>query len=535
MSKRFNLGARINRHVGHPNMHNNITSESENNTDNNSNENTNNNNSRNNNIIQNAYSIGNLKNVKIKIPKVIKIRLIIAAIVIFIFFFLLIYVSIIINGKDIGDFGSLASGGYYDIGCEEVTVNLTNKNSDGTYENIGTGTYPLEEYVAGVVTAEVGQFNNPEVFKEFAIAARSYFAAHHSSCTIESSDKYQVFSPSPTTLAVQAADETKGKVLLSGDKLYGSIQYDAFACIGEEGDYYIISQGNQRIHKNWIENRISKTNKPNWFICNGKENLNEHHGNGLSQWGSLYLAQEENRTYDEILRYYLGDDVTISGSSMMSIANLEIKNTTDAKALHEPLSTFLPSHGSSVDDLNNFIKNSVQQNGYRTRAGVVTAAVSLVNYLYDGAKVRLPYYWGGDYQKIGVNPEFGGKAYRPAVSIHGNTYHYNGFDCSGFVSWAIKNGGFDISRKSTSGFHTAYSSNSCVITDGSCEGQPGDLINSNGCHVQMIVSVDKNSGRYYVAESTGSKGLIMRPVGMHEGNCGGKETRILHMNSLYGD
>ena len=339
----------------------------------------------------------------------------------------------------------------------------------------------------------------------------------------------------PTELAREAANDTKGKVLLSGNSLYGTIQYDAFACIGKEGNDYIISQGNQKVPQKWINDRISETSKPDWFICNGKENLVEHHGNGLSQWGSLYLATEEDKQYDEILNYYLGDNVAISGSSMMSIANLEIKNNTDANVLHESLSTFLPTKGSSVEDLNNFIKNSVEKNGYKTRAGVVTAAVSLINYLYDGAQVRLPYYWGGSYQQIWVNPVFGGKAYKEAISRNGNVYHYNGFDCSGFVSWAIKNGGFDVSRHSTSGFHNAYSGDSCIITDGSCEGQPGDLINSNGCHVQMIVSVDKDSKKYYVAESTGSAGLIMRPWGMHDGNCGKTETRILHMNSLYGD
>ena len=118
-----------------------------------------------------------------------------------------------------------------------------------------------------------------------------------------------------------------------------------------------------------------------------------------------------------------------------------------APVLLEPLSTFLPSKGSSVEELNNYIHNNVMENGPGTRAGAVTAAVSLINFLYDGAGVRLPYYWGGQYDYIGVNPNFGGYT---KASAHGEVHA--GFDCSGFVSWAILNGGYNFSRLTTVGF-----------------------------------------------------------------------------------
>ena len=531
MSRRFNINAKNDRSLGNLNRYNNkVTSQqiNNNNDEENETENTNNNGetvfNKPKKIVRTITDndIGELKDIKIKMPVATKVTLVALIISILLFAFLLVFVTTLVNYDGVNN--KLAAGGYYDIGCNEVTVNLTDKD----YNVIGTGTYPLEEYVAGVVTAEVGQFNNLEVFKEFAIAARSYFAAHHSNCTIESSNKKQVFSPTPVELARQAADETAGKVLLQNDSLYG-VQYDAFCSIAVSDTEYTLKQKNQKIPRSWVDSQPGIAAEWKQGTCAG------NHGNGLSQWGSLYLATMQNMKYDEILKYYLGNNITISSSGIMSIAGLEIKNTTDASVLHEPLNTFLPNHGSSVEDLNNFIATNVNKNGNHTRAGVVTAAVSLVNYLYDGAKVRLPYYWGGQYQHIGVDPTFGGKASHAAISAHGNAYHYNGFDCSGFVSWAIKNGGFDIGRHTTAGFHRDYSGNSCNIGSASCKGQPGDLINSNGCHVQMIVSVDESSGLYYVAESTGSAGLIMRAWGMHEGNCGSKETRILHMNSLYGD
>ena len=254
---------------------------------------------------------------------------------------------------------------------------------------------------------------------------------------------------------------------------------------------------------------------------------------GISAWGSYYLATVEGYDYLQLLNYYLGDhNITISTRGFTSsIQGLEIKNTTDAQELHDNLGRFLNNNGSSIDELNDFIKTNVKNNGAGSRAGVVTAAVTLINYLYDGGHVRLPYYWGGNYQHIGVNPDFGNQI-SASVSIYGKAYYYSGFDCSGFASWAIKNGGYNFSRHTTTTFHSEFSGDSCLMSDPSCIGQPGDLINSSGCHVQMIVSVDEASNKYYIAESTGGLGLVMQQANMHSGICG-NNTRIIHMDNFY--
>ena len=461
----------------------------------------------------------------------IKIALILIPIFILIFIIFYIVASIASLGE-----GGLATGGYYAMRCPEVTVIMTDKSNN--YATTDTKTYALEDYVAGVVAAEVGMFNNLEVYKEFAILARSYFLTHDDNCTIESSDRKQVFrditakSTSTEQLIYQAVEETKGKVLLKDNELISS-QYDAFACIAEDNNYYTISQANQRIPKTWINSRISKSSQPDWFICNGKENLKNHHGEGVSQYGSMYLASEMNYKYDEILAFYLGDDITISrGGFMSSIAGLEIKDTTNSTPLLESLASYLAANGSSIEEFNAYIMDNVKENGAGTREGVVTAAVSFVNFLYDGGGVRIPYLWGGHYQKIGVNPYFGATV-DTTVDIYGRSFGYSGLDCSGFVSWAIRNGGYNISRHTTATFDDDFSSDSCYIGSDSCIGQPGDLINSASCHVQMIVAVDEANSVYYVAESTGSYGVIMRAVSMYQGNCGSKPTKILYMDNFY--
>jgi len=453
----------------------------------------------------------------------------------FIPIFLIVVVIFIIISLLGGAKNGLAMNGYYAMRCPEVTVVFTDKQNN--YEVTDIKTYPLEEYVAGVVAGEVGFLGSTEVDKAFAIAARSYFFANESNCTIESSDRKQVFRELTTTqtdkLAIEATEATKGKVLLKDNNLY-STQYDAFACIEKDDNYYTISQAEQKIPITWLESKINPSSIPDWFICNGSENLKNHHGNGLSQYGSLYLAEEKGYTYEEILAFYLGkEDITISSGFLTSIAGLEVKNTTSATNLDRPLGELLNENGASIEDMNAFIKESVESVGKGTRAGVVAAAVSQINYLYDNFNVNIPYYWGGAYIGYGVYDSLGAIT-SGSTSTGGKTYIRKGFDCSGFVSWAIKNGGYKFGRFVTGGFHNAFSGDSCDITDQNCIGQPGDLINSKTCHVQMIVAVDEASGKYMIAESTGSIGVVMHEWNMHSQNCGrSNETRILHMDSFY--
>ena len=455
-------------------------------------------------------------------------KIIIVLLPVLLILFLIMYIAAILDDDD-GEGGGMATAGYYAMRCEEVNVIFTDKKNG--YEVTGTGTYPLEEYVAGVVAGEVAYLGSIEVDKEFAIAARSYFLTHDEDCTIESSDRRQVFrelTDSPTDqMARQAAEETKGQVLLKDNQIYGT-EYDAFCSIEVDENYYTISQANQKIPRSWVDSQRGIAEEWKQGTCAG------NHGRGLSQFGSLYLANEKDYKYPELLAFYLGDEFTISSGSgfMTSIPGLEIKDTTNSKELHEKLTTYLSSNGTSIDEMNNFIRSNVESNGVGTREGVVTAAVSLVNYLYDGLGVRIPYYWGGQYQYVGVNPSFGG-ATSPSTTPGGNVYNYTGLDCSGFASWAIRNGGYNFSRHTTHNFHSEFAGDSCNITDRNCIGQPGDLINSASCHVQMIVSVDEDSGKYYIVESTGGYGLIMHQWSMHTSNCGNQETRIIHMDNFY--
>lgn len=477
-----------------------------------------------------ASNINNHAKINIKFPLPNKALIIATLIISFSFIFLMLFVTLF-SDEDDGAGSGVTMGGYYTAKCDEITVIYTNKNNN--YEVTGSGNFSLDDYVAGVVYAEVGGANNKEIYKVFALAARTYVLTHDNDCTIESSDRRQVFkditqdNSATAQLIYEAVNETSGQVLLSNNELT-SVHYDAFCSIDKDENYYTIKQQNQKIPVSWVDSQSGIAESWKKGDCSG------NHGMGISQWGSYYLAKEKGYTAEEILQYYLGDDeITISTKSYMtSIANLETKNTTNANVLTTPLNEFLPANGSSIAELNSYIKNSVIESGAGTREGVVTAAVSLINYLYDNYQVRIPYYWGGEYQNYGVSGNFGGQA-PIKVTPYGTMYNYYGFDCSGFVSWAIKNGGYRIERKTTQGFHTSFSVDSCIITDSTCFGQPGDLINSKNSHVQLIIAADTNNNKYMIAESTGSKGLIIREWDMHKGNALLQETRILHMDSFY--
>jgi len=484
-----------------------------------------------------TYDELNHKNIKIKLP--LKNKIIYVAIIPLVVILILLF-NVVLLFQDIENIikrSTVAFGGMYNNKCEEITVIFTDKSKG--YEPTGTGTYPVEEYVAGVVYGELFQLaTNEEMAKTYALAARTFGLKHvDETCTIESSDRRQVFRDitqidnNISRAARDAAEATAGQVLISNGELY-PVQYDAFCSIAKDDNYYTIKQKNQKIPIEWAEKQGMPSS---WLECTCAGN----HGRGMSTFGAYYLATEYNYTYDQLISYYYGEDeITISSNSFIggiegitSIAGLEIKDTTKASYLQQPITEFLNSKGSSLDNLNAFIHDSVVDQGAGTRAGVVTAAVSMINYLYDNFNVRLPYYWGGSSEKIGLPSSFG--TYSPSsVSRGGNVNYYKSFDCSGFVSWAIKNGGYNFSRITTTGFDSKFAQNSCNITDKNCVGQPGDLINSRNGHVELIIAVDQENGKYFIAHS-GGPGVVMMERKMHTGNAENTVTKILFMDEFY--
>lgn len=396
----------------------------------------------------------------------------------FVFIFIVILaVAAIIAGYKMQEQSNL---GYYDAPCQEITVIGTSSHPDG-------GTFSVEDYVAGVVQNEVGFWNNLVVDEVFAIAARTYvFKTAGETCTIENSTRTQTFTSNPGEIAKEAAMNTQGIVVTDESGSLLLTQYDALAVKEVTSSHYILKQKNQAIPKAWIESHINSSTLSYY--------ANHNHGNGISQWGARYLA-EQGRSSKEIIAYYIEGSTlknTFKGEGLEGVPDYPITDNAGQILRGQRLDQFLNSKGTSIEELNAKILANVNSAGRGSRAGVVSAAVTLIGEM-NKLGVKLPYVFGGGHGAIsgGANPSWGVGS---------------GLDCSGFISWAIYNGGVSISSSDSSSF--ASLGNVVSLSDEPVL-KPGDIIwrpRSAGKvgHVALVVGYDNNNKQYLTAEALGS-------------------------------
>lgn len=193
------------------------------------------------------------------------------------------------------------------------------------------GVYQFEDYVAGVVAAEVGGFNDDEVYKAFAVAARSYLLTHtnenNGTCSIENSTNFQVFRPTTNQKIIDAVTATAGEILYQDGNVV-STQYDAFCWSSKDDNYYTLKQNNQKIPVDWVEQNVSSIYKN--YVCN--TGTNKGHGNGMSQYGAYYLASVQGYTYDKMLTYYYRGNISSGNTSSGGNSAPEIISGVTANA-----------------------------------------------------------------------------------------------------------------------------------------------------------------------------------------------------------
>ena len=175
--------------------------------------------------------------------------------------------------------------------------------------------------------------------------------------------------------------------------------------------------------------------------------------------------------------------------------------------LHESLDTFLASNGTSLEEFNALITSNVEDAGYGTRAGVVASAVTLIAELGNNYDVKIPYFWGGGHGQMlnGAQANWGSSKCR--AYANGKSYNYCGLDCSGFIAWAIWNGGFNISARTAGSFQNLPGAKRVSLTS-SAVLQPGDLLESNS-HVILVVGIDEEAGEYICAEASGLESGVL--------------------------
>ncbi len=203
------------------------------------------------------------------------------------------------------------------------------------------------------------------------------------------------------------------------------------------------------------------------------------------------------------------DEVIASGSGTsgnIAYGDYELSSDGD-EILHESLSSFLESKGSSIEEFNNLISSNVDAASYGTRAGVVASAVTLIAELGNNYDVKIPYYWGGGHGNMidGADSSWGSSSCKAVAN--GKIYDHCGLDCSGFVAWAIWNGGFNISARTAGSFQNLPGAKHVSLTS-SAVLQPGDLLESSS-HVILVVGIDEEAGEYICAEASGLESGVL--------------------------
>lgn len=406
--------------------------------------------------------------------------------------------------------------------CEDIYVYNTDNGSDGTY--------PLEEYIAGVVAAEVGMMNDLTTYEVFAVAARTYALnrlKNSDSCSIEGNENVQAFRPTTDELILEAVSNTKGLVITRDKDLF-STMYDAFCWEEKDDSYYYLCQGNYetgeslKIPIEWANEYVAKWSGQA-FLDNPKY---LSHGQGMSQHGVYYLSASESWTRDEILTYFYGDDTKLMSIYQTFMYNGEYPINPDDELYQglqflagTSIEELLNSSGSSIEDYNSYLASVVETEGVGTRGAVVGSAVTLIGSLANMG-YKLPYQWNGKYYYIGSNPSWGALSestdawcnnyaqHYPEKSTCTTNYRWTSFDCSGFVNWAIVNGFKfnNFTEMDAAGAYqiTADTNNIVKLNANEAVCLPGDVLYNSG-HIMLIVGLDDINKQYIVAESTGSR------------------------------
>lgn len=214
--------------------------------------------------------------------------------------------------------------------------------------------------------------------------------------------------------------------------------------------------------------------------------------------------------YKNKTTYQLKDHckVTYRGGNGTLVELEDYPDVTVTTKVNAPITQLLS--GTEIDHLNNYIIDSVNKSGYGTGAGVAAAAQSLIYGLYQYG-YHLPYWYGGGHVPgitLGVDVDWGksGGAIDPTYESYndGKSRYIYSYDCSGFVSWAIKNAcKADFAPLSGSPYLNFGDS----ITQK--EVKPGDVLVYPKHHIQLVV---KNNGAdgVTVAESTSGGGVIFK-------------------------
>lgn len=282
---------------------------------------------------------------------------------------------------------------------------------------------------------------------------------------------------------------------------------------------------------------LSAREKPEEVIENSEKPQKEEKACEVKDHYKVYLGIDEVYVLDDI--GYLSDDETIASVKTNRVTGHKVGKTVltkDCNTYEVEVTDMITAPYISKDKpalpcgrytkeendyLDEILKTKIAERGYGTRAGVVQAARFLtlqfpyhMNYFNENG--RLPYCDGegryyheglylSEYKIADISKRVRGANTWgcPIYCIARGTYLKNSMDCSGFVSWAILNGGFDPGDIGAGPAPNVFDLSDLgekrrITAESLDEIRNGDLLSANG-HIAMLIGM--KDGEYYVAES----------------------------------
>jgi MYXO-CTERM domain-containing protein len=222
----------------------------------------------------------------------------------------------------------------------------------------GTGWVDMEaDYLPHVITCENGGANL-EALKAQAIAARSvayYYMANQGSVCDGQGCQVYTCGAEPSAKAYQAVDETSGiylnfnNVLTYAFYVAGDPNTDPPSCVGTPG---VGTEGWVTYNEGQSGDAVEQTDL-GWVFNLGESGYGQNRG-CMSQWGARCLENSNGYGYEDILRFYYGDDIAFTqaqGPCVMELGgdgDTTTTTTDDGSTTDDEGST--TTEGSTTDD-----------------------------------------------------------------------------------------------------------------------------------------------------------------------------------------
>lgn len=438
-------------------------------------------------------------------------------VLIFVIFFVILIVMIAVffgEGKNNGTVSTYGTGSCrYELSgilsdkpVEMNGIKVEIINCDGVESNYTVlETVDFEKYVLGASLALVGENASDEALKAQIITTRNYVLTRNSAvCPGNQDNCFYGYNPNSNVIRLRACDTDLVYWNYNQDMYYStSSGKTLYSPEISEGTVYKYALSAER--KEQVESIAQQVSGKVLLDSNG-----DVYKTSKSSTNQFVTEAQNNKTYEEILEKVYGttkySSATCSSYGNIDYGDYVIESSNDEIILQEPLADFLESKGTSLEQFNSLIESNVNQAGFGTRAGVVAAAVTLIAELGNNYGVRIPYFWGGGHVANFIQPYADGRWGSNSCSAYDKAgFHYDrcGLDCSGFVPWAIYNGGFAMQEaRLAHTFVNIEGAEKVQLNPNQAVLQPGDLLESS-MHIVLVVGVDELSKEYICAEASG--------------------------------